>query len=136
MTLKSVEHSAGGSRVTSDMQDFIDTINEVEVEDLSSTGMFYTWIKSPKSPQTSILKKLDRAMVNEEFMRQFPMANAVFMPYMVSDHSPVVVRLPSFMAKNINLLDLPISLLRRRSLVLLWQRNRSVMYKVLECINW
>ena len=118
------------------MQELINCVNNIEVEDICSTGVFYTWIKSPSQPQTSILKKLDRAMVNEEFMRQFPMANAVFMPYMVSDHSPVVVRLPSFMAKNINLLDLPISLLRRRSLVLLWQRNRSVMYKVLECINW
>ena len=39
-------------------------------------------------------------MVNEDFMRQFPMANATFMPYLVSDHSLVVVRIPSIMAKK------------------------------------
>ncbi|GKD15510.1 RNA-directed DNA polymerase, eukaryota, reverse transcriptase zinc-binding domain protein, partial [Tanacetum coccineum] len=94
VTLKNEEHSNGGSKVTNDMQDFIDCTNEAEVEDLCGCGIFYTWIKSPLNPQNSVLKKLDRAMVNEELLNHFPDANAIFLPYMVSDHSPVVVRFP------------------------------------------
>ncbi|GKB06930.1 hypothetical protein Tco_0835163 [Tanacetum coccineum] len=72
------EHSNGGSRVTNNMQDFIDCVNEAEVEDLS-----------------------DRAMVNDDLMLQFYDANALFLPYLVSDHSPVVVRFPySFRKKK------------------------------------
>nr|GEX56979.1 RNA-directed DNA polymerase, eukaryota, reverse transcriptase zinc-binding domain protein [Tanacetum cinerariifolium] len=56
------KHSTGGSRVTNDMQDFIDCVNEAKVEDLSGNGVFYTWIKSPLNPRNSVLKKLDRAM--------------------------------------------------------------------------
>ncbi|GJR32719.1 hypothetical protein Tco_0780479 [Tanacetum coccineum] len=51
-------------------------------------------IKSLLNPQNSILKKLDKAMVNEELILKFPDANALFRPYLVSDHSPVVVSLP------------------------------------------
>ncbi|GKF76082.1 RNA-directed DNA polymerase, eukaryota, reverse transcriptase zinc-binding domain protein [Tanacetum coccineum] len=96
-----MEHSAGGSAITSHMQDLIDCVNEVEVEDLCSTGLFYTWIKSPLNPTNNILKKLDRAMVNEEFMGSFPNASATFLPYMVSDHSPVLVNFPQSYAKKI-----------------------------------
>ncbi|PWA70675.1 leucine--tRNA ligase, chloroplastic/mitochondrial [Artemisia annua] len=59
-----MEHSAGGYVVTNDMQDFIDCVNKIEVEDLCSSEVYFTWIKSPSNPQTSILKKLDRAMIN------------------------------------------------------------------------
>ncbi|PWA82642.1 hypothetical protein CTI12_AA176400 [Artemisia annua] len=65
VTMKAMEHSAGGSMVKNDMHEFIDYVNEIEVEDLCSSGVFYTWIKSPTQPHTSILKKLDRAVVNE-----------------------------------------------------------------------
>ncbi|GJS72282.1 retrotransposon protein, putative, ty3-gypsy subclass [Tanacetum coccineum] len=41
VTLKNEEHSNGGSRVTNDMQDFFNCVNEAEVEDLSGTGVFF-----------------------------------------------------------------------------------------------
>nr|GEX77134.1 RNA-directed DNA polymerase, eukaryota, reverse transcriptase zinc-binding domain protein [Tanacetum cinerariifolium] len=91
-TIKNEEHSNGGSRISNYMQDFIDCVNTVEMEDLCSNKVYYTWIKSYLNPQNSILKKLDRAMVNEELMLKFPDAIALFLPYLVSDHSPVVVK--------------------------------------------
>ncbi|GKD25977.1 RNA-directed DNA polymerase, eukaryota, reverse transcriptase zinc-binding domain protein, partial [Tanacetum coccineum] len=72
VTLKNKEHSKGGSRISADMQNFIDYVNAAEVEDLCSNEVFYTWIKSPLNPQNIILKKLDRAMVNEEFSLKYP----------------------------------------------------------------
>lgn len=58
VTLKTEEHSAGGSHVTNDMQDFIDCVNNIKVEDVYKSGLYFTWIKSPLKASTSILKKL------------------------------------------------------------------------------
>ncbi|PWA90456.1 heat shock protein 70 [Artemisia annua] len=99
--LEDLYSAAGGSVITYEMQDFIDCINDVELEDLYSTGLFYTWIKSPLNPHNRILKKLDRAMVNEEFLDQFPNAIAEFLPYLISDHSPVNVKFPQCFDKKI-----------------------------------
>ncbi|GJT00726.1 RNA-directed DNA polymerase, eukaryota, reverse transcriptase zinc-binding domain protein [Tanacetum coccineum] len=77
VTLRNEEHSNGGSISTNDMQDFIDCVNEAEVEDLC-----------------------DRAMVNEDLIMKFPDANALFLPYLVSDHSLVVVRFPHSFEKK------------------------------------
>ncbi|GKD95947.1 RNA-directed DNA polymerase, eukaryota, reverse transcriptase zinc-binding domain protein [Tanacetum coccineum] len=76
VTLKNEEHSNGGSRVTNNMQDFIDCVNEAEVEDLN------------------------RAMVNDDLMLQFYDANALYLSYLVSDHSPAVVRFPHSFRKK------------------------------------
>ncbi|PWA81906.1 RNA-directed DNA polymerase, eukaryota, Reverse transcriptase zinc-binding domain protein [Artemisia annua] len=101
VTMKTVEHSNGGSVITPDMQDLIDCMNNAELEDLYSTGLFYTWIKSPNNPQNSVLKKLDRAMVNGDFLEAFPNAGVEFMPYLISDHSPVKVSFPQSLEKKI-----------------------------------
>ncbi|PWA70711.1 RNA-directed DNA polymerase, eukaryota, Reverse transcriptase zinc-binding domain protein [Artemisia annua] len=34
-------------------EDLIDCVNDTELEDLCSTGLFYTWIKSPMNPQNT-----------------------------------------------------------------------------------
>ncbi|GJW35630.1 hypothetical protein Tco_0058550 [Tanacetum coccineum] len=72
------EHSAGGSKVHSDMQEFGGCVNDIEVEDVNFTGLFYTWIKSPSKPETSILKKLDIVMVNSDFIDHYGNVNARF----------------------------------------------------------
>ncbi|GJV10401.1 RNA-directed DNA polymerase, eukaryota, reverse transcriptase zinc-binding domain protein [Tanacetum coccineum] len=101
VTLKNEEHSNGGSSISNDMQDFIDCINEAEMKDLCSNGVFYTWIKPPLNPHNNFMKKLDRAIVNEDLILRYPDANAMFLPYLVSDHNPVVVRFPySFKKKK------------------------------------
>ncbi|GKC98183.1 hypothetical protein Tco_1168458 [Tanacetum coccineum] len=82
------------------MEDFIDCVNTIEVEDVCSSKMHFTWIKSPKNPTTSIMKKLDRIMVNEEFMAEYHHAYAIFHPFLVSDHPPAVIVLPLAMERK------------------------------------
>nr|GEW43515.1 RNA-directed DNA polymerase, eukaryota, reverse transcriptase zinc-binding domain protein [Tanacetum cinerariifolium] len=77
-----------------------DCINEVEIEDVYSSGLFYTWIKSPFKLSTSILKTLDEIMVNEAFIAANPNAFAIFLPYLVSDHSPSVLCVPKGIVKK------------------------------------
>nr|GEZ02402.1 RNA-directed DNA polymerase, eukaryota, reverse transcriptase zinc-binding domain protein [Tanacetum cinerariifolium] len=67
VTLKPDEHSAGSSVISGDMKEFIDCVNAIEVEDVCSTGMHYTWIKSPSSPATSVMKKLNRVLADKDF---------------------------------------------------------------------
>nr|GEV41773.1 hypothetical protein [Tanacetum cinerariifolium] len=38
------------------------------------------------------LKKLDRILINEAFMDKFQTANGMFLPYLISDHSPAILR--------------------------------------------
>ncbi|GJV34890.1 RNA-directed DNA polymerase, eukaryota, reverse transcriptase zinc-binding domain protein [Tanacetum coccineum] len=100
VTLKVEEHSVGKSTISNDMQEFLDYVHNIGVEDLCMSGMFYTWIKSPSSPNTSIFKKLDRVMANDEFTSKFKNDHVVFYPFIVSDHSPTVLIIPKGMIKR------------------------------------
>ncbi|GJU41637.1 retrovirus-related pol polyprotein from transposon TNT 1-94 [Tanacetum coccineum] len=51
--LNTSEHSIGGSSRTTDMQEINDCINFLEMEDVCSSSLFFTWMKSPSKPITS-----------------------------------------------------------------------------------
>nr|GEV29057.1 ribonuclease H-like domain-containing protein [Tanacetum cinerariifolium] len=46
------------------------------------------------------LKKLDRIMISEAFMDKFHVSHGMFLPYMISDHSLALLRLPNGMTKR------------------------------------
>nr|GEY61712.1 hypothetical protein [Tanacetum cinerariifolium] len=46
VTLKSGEHSARKSSMTSDMNESKDCINNIEIEDVVNSGLFYTWTQN------------------------------------------------------------------------------------------
>ncbi|GJV73318.1 hypothetical protein Tco_1493313 [Tanacetum coccineum] len=73
----------------SNMSDFRDCVSEIEVDDISMSGLNFTWNKSP-GKVGGLLKKLDRVMGNVAFMTSFPTSFAHFLPFMTSDHTPVV----------------------------------------------
>ncbi|GJW51553.1 RNA-directed DNA polymerase, eukaryota, reverse transcriptase zinc-binding domain protein, partial [Tanacetum coccineum] len=50
VTLSPNEHSVGGSNISKDMYEFQDCVNMIEVEDLCSSGLQFTWTKSPQNP--------------------------------------------------------------------------------------
>ncbi|GKE72145.1 RNA-directed DNA polymerase, eukaryota, reverse transcriptase zinc-binding domain protein, partial [Tanacetum coccineum] len=81
VTLNTNEHSEGMSHFTYDMKDFQDCINEIKMEDLCSSGFQYTWTKSLKNPNATVLKKLNRVMCNNKFLNSHTNANANFLPY-------------------------------------------------------
>nr|GFB60225.1 hypothetical protein [Tanacetum cinerariifolium] len=72
VTIKAEEHSSGGSVINEDIQEFIDCINEVEVEDIHNSDMFFTWIKSPSRQASSVIKKLDRIINMKKKSFRFP----------------------------------------------------------------
>nr|GFC05062.1 RNA-directed DNA polymerase, eukaryota, reverse transcriptase zinc-binding domain protein [Tanacetum cinerariifolium] len=72
VTLDPKEHSVGSSSMTKDMIDFKECVNMIEVDDIASSEMFFTWTKNlyktKSGDDTRILKKLDRAISNEAFV--------------------------------------------------------------------
>ncbi|GJZ61873.1 reverse transcriptase domain-containing protein, partial [Tanacetum coccineum] len=91
-----------------------------------SNGVFYTWIKSPLNPQNSILKKLDRVMVNEDLMLKYLAVNALFLPYLAFDHSLVVCR-GNLKVAQVNLDNNPHSReLKEREVIALKEYNEAV----------
>ncbi|GJV70638.1 RNA-directed DNA polymerase, eukaryota, reverse transcriptase zinc-binding domain protein [Tanacetum coccineum] len=76
-----------------EMSEFRDVVNTLEIEDLCSSGFNFTWTKSLKNPLTTTLKKLDRIMINKEVIQSYKKAHGIFLPYLISDHSPSVLNL-------------------------------------------
>nr|GEW55108.1 RNA-directed DNA polymerase, eukaryota, reverse transcriptase zinc-binding domain protein [Tanacetum cinerariifolium] len=101
VTLKPEEHFSGSSGYNGDTQEFNDVVNGLEIKDLCSSGFHFTWTKSLKNPDNSILKKLDRMMVNKEFLKAYCRAHGAFLPFLVSDRSAVVVIFPDGLPRKV-----------------------------------
>ena len=82
-------HESVGGRQCSDqgILEFAQLVNDICIQDLRYTGLYFTWSNS------TIRKKLDRAMVNPEWLVKFPSSFTQFMPQGISDHSPMVVNI-------------------------------------------
>ncbi|GJV05507.1 hypothetical protein Tco_1343163 [Tanacetum coccineum] len=87
------DKSIGSSYIDMGMHDFQACVEELEVSDVNSTGLRYTWNQKPKGDY-GILKKIDQIMVNIEFYTSFVGASALFQPYQILDHFPNVLRVP------------------------------------------
>nr|GEX06939.1 hypothetical protein [Tanacetum cinerariifolium] len=85
---------AGSSRISISMREFKECVGNIEVQDVNSSGLHYTWNQKPKG-RGGILKKLDRVMNNLKFMDEFVGTYAIFQPYRISDHSPAVLKIPT-----------------------------------------
>nr|GEX55216.1 hypothetical protein [Tanacetum cinerariifolium] len=84
----------GSSTIDISMQKFKERVDNIEVMDIQKTGLKYTWTQKSKGTN-GVLKKIDRVMANIDFFDAFPGGHAIFQPYRISDHSPVVLCLPT-----------------------------------------
>ncbi|GJZ58952.1 putative RNA-directed DNA polymerase, eukaryota, reverse transcriptase zinc-binding domain protein [Tanacetum coccineum] len=73
------------------MREFNDGVANIEVEDVNSTGLHFTWNQKPRE-ERGILKKTDRVMSNIDFNNSFPGSYAIFQPYRISDHAHAVLK--------------------------------------------
>ncbi|PWA56938.1 RNA-directed DNA polymerase, eukaryota, Reverse transcriptase zinc-binding domain protein [Artemisia annua] len=86
------DHSCGGYAPDIAMCEFKQCVLDMEVMDVNSTGLHFTWNQKPRG-SNGILKKIDRIMGNLKFGDIFPGSFAIFQPYRISDHSPCVLRI-------------------------------------------
>ncbi|GJS65046.1 RNA-directed DNA polymerase, eukaryota, reverse transcriptase zinc-binding domain protein [Tanacetum coccineum] len=72
VTLNVNEHSAWSSYFSNDMKEFKECVNQLELEDLCSSELHFTWKKNllqvKRGDLIGILKKLDKVMVNDDFI--------------------------------------------------------------------
>nr|GEU84751.1 RNA-directed DNA polymerase, eukaryota, reverse transcriptase zinc-binding domain protein [Tanacetum cinerariifolium] len=85
------EKSTGSSFIDTGMRDFQDYVDVIEMSDVNSTRLRFTWNQKPKG-DNGVLKKTDRIMANIEFYTSFVGSSAIFQPYRISDHSMAVLR--------------------------------------------
>ena len=80
------EHSRADQSTSSrGMRDFRECLQRCSLSDLQFSGTSFTWSNS------SVSKKLDRVLCNEEWLEQSPESITVFGEPGMSDHSPCCV---------------------------------------------
>uniref|UniRef100_A0A803P9J0 Reverse transcriptase domain-containing protein n=1 Tax=Cannabis sativa TaxID=3483 RepID=A0A803P9J0_CANSA len=73
-------------------QRFRDTTEKCKLANLKFSCSFFTWNNKQK-PEERIFSKIDRAMVNTQWLSNFPCSEAVFLPEMAFDHSPILTEI-------------------------------------------
>lgn len=82
----------GGYRPRIQMKNFVDTINLCGLWDIGFVRPKYTWIYQ-KSNGTQIRERLDHALASPDWVSLFPSAKLFHLSSVVSNHSPLALRL-------------------------------------------
>lgn len=92
----------GNSRVSREMADFRECLEQAEVFDVNQTGVRFTWIQKMMETDRSrgVIKKLDRVLVNDVMVDKHPRVFADFLPFNISDHSPATLNFPGAVKKK------------------------------------
>ncbi|GJZ82960.1 hypothetical protein Tco_0648133 [Tanacetum coccineum] len=87
------DKSTGSSLIDTGMRDFQECVEAIEVSNVNSAGLRFSWNQKPNGAD-GILKKIGRIMANLELNTSFVGSCAVFQPYRIFDHSLAVLRVP------------------------------------------
>ncbi|XP_071712936.1 uncharacterized protein [Rutidosis leptorrhynchoides] len=115
------ESTAGTSSSTVAIRDFQECIDHICMSDINRSGFQFTWNQKPRA-NSGILKKIDRVMGNDKFMDKFNAAYAVFYPYRISDHCPVM-RMESSCSGAMFILVKRLRLFKRHVRRLMWSKG-------------
>ena len=85
------EKSGGATPRANGLIDFNDCIQEAGLMDLQLKGPIFTWSNSSIG-ESRIESKLDRALVNAEFLQCNPLKGDTLLPS-ISDHAPILLSL-------------------------------------------
>ncbi|XP_074278168.1 uncharacterized protein LOC141601764 [Silene latifolia] len=88
--LLDVNERIGRPVLWSDIEDFRDCVSYCEVMDVKAQGSFFTW-NNKHEPSTRVFSRLDRFMVNSDWLNVFPDCYAYFLPEGLFDHNPCVI---------------------------------------------
>ncbi|XP_074298901.1 uncharacterized protein LOC141629876 [Silene latifolia] len=89
-TVISPDERLGGYTKKEDMDDFINCLNTCGMVDIPASGAFYTWTNKQDAAHRKF-SRLDRFLINTEWVSMFPEMHAHFHPEGIMDHNPCVV---------------------------------------------
>ncbi|XP_074288009.1 uncharacterized protein LOC141613166 [Silene latifolia] len=81
----------GGNSSVEEMEDFKACVDECEVADSPASGSFFTWCNK-QDPATRVYSRLDRVLVNHQWLSDHPSVYAHFYCEGIFDHSPCVLQ--------------------------------------------
>ncbi|XP_074266842.1 uncharacterized protein LOC141590131 [Silene latifolia] len=82
----------GGAEVTwSDITPMRQMVDQCELMELKSTGSFFIW-NNKQEVGTKVYSKLDRVLVNGEWLDDFPECLSHFLPEGLFDHCPCLIK--------------------------------------------
>ncbi|XP_074305740.1 uncharacterized protein LOC141640960 [Silene latifolia] len=90
-TVISSDEILGAASKQEDMDAFIDCLSACGMIDIPTTGAFFTWTNKQESNHRKY-SRLDRFLVNQEWIDEFPDMHAHFHPGGLMDHTPCIVR--------------------------------------------
>lgn len=89
--VKETHEKKGGQVLSSSkIQEFNDCLEDCGLLDLRVEGAIWSLSNSSNS---QIVGRLDRSLVNQEWINHFPTTFSKYLPASSSDHSPILVRL-------------------------------------------
>ncbi|GJZ84094.1 hypothetical protein Tco_0649433 [Tanacetum coccineum] len=94
LSICAILDTTSSSNVDIAMREFKECIDEIEVMDVPSSGLHFTWNQKPKG-FGGLLKKIDQVLGNMQFNDVFVGAHVIFQPYRTSDHAPAVLVIPT-----------------------------------------
>ncbi|XP_074305395.1 uncharacterized protein LOC141640523 [Silene latifolia] len=83
----SANERLGGKVTTSESEPFQECLDSCSLMDIQALGAFYTW-NNKQPPETRVYSRLDRFVVNQDWMQSFPNMVANFLPEGHFDHTP------------------------------------------------
>lgn len=86
------EKVGGQNHLAHQLDEFNNCMYSCELDDLRFSGNLYTWFNRQEAPNY-ISSKLDRVLVNEEWLKAHACSNALFLTPGISDHSPAIVHI-------------------------------------------
>ncbi|KAF5189798.1 Dnase i-like superfamily protein [Thalictrum thalictroides] len=89
---KELSEKEGGTLLQPrEVRDLCNCLIEANLFDIQATGCYLTWSNRSEDINRRTFKKLDRCVVNDEWVTAFDQSFANFIPQLVSDHSAIVV---------------------------------------------
>ncbi|XP_077228456.1 uncharacterized protein LOC143861414 [Tasmannia lanceolata] len=86
------EKFGGSNPAREDMEDFNNCIDFCSLHDLKSVGETLSWSNNSRVGDLK-LRRLDRALVNDDWISSFPNSFVKYKSSIISDHSPLVIHL-------------------------------------------
>ncbi|XP_071739968.1 uncharacterized protein [Rutidosis leptorrhynchoides] len=83
------DSTAGTTSYSIALREFKECVDELCVSDINHSGLRYTWNQRP-NVTSGLLKKIDRVMANDVFTDSFTNAFAMFHPYRIPNHAPLL----------------------------------------------
>ncbi|XP_074299195.1 uncharacterized protein LOC141630247 [Silene latifolia] len=90
-SIMNVGERIGGAAVTrAEMAPMRDAVDFCQLQELKVSGSYYTW-NNKHEVSSKVYSKLDRVLVNEEWLQVLPDTVANFLPEDIFDHCPCVI---------------------------------------------